>query len=134
MDCTLVVSMKPLFHDSPPHAPGELYVDHKTGLIHRPGHAAIQMNGPTTGRAYEEFKKIEAEAAAKMARMRRMMASTYQCTQCKETFLGAFGKMKNITIDGVEVEALFCRKTSCGAPIVMVRDALEMRNPGGRHG
>src|SRR5208282_4906040 len=72
---------KPLFHDAPPHAPGELYINHRDGTIRRPNHAPIPLQGPTTGAEYEELKRKEKQNAQAMALLRRQMASTFQCTQ-----------------------------------------------------
>ena len=123
----------PLFHDAPPHAPGELWVDHKTGLIHRKGHDPVPLNGPTTGSEYEDLKRKEKRNANAMALIRRQMRSTFQCTQCKKTFSGKFARVKWRTVQGVLMETLVCFDSKCDAPIVMIEDGLDVRViPGGR--
>jgi len=117
----------PLFHDAPPHAPGELYVNHRDGTIRRPHHEPIPLVGPTTGSEYEELKQKEAQNAKAMQFIRRQMASTYQCTQCKRKFSGKIARIKWRNIDGVNTETLVCFDQKCDGPIVVIRDALEMR-------
>ncbi len=124
---------KPLFHDAPPHAPGELYIDHRDGTIRRPNHAPIPLQGPTTGAEYEELKCKEKQNAKAMALLRRQMASTFQCTQCKRKFSGKFARIKWRTVQGVFMETLVCFNPKCDAPVVMIEDGLDVRViPGGR--
>ena len=119
---------RPLFHDAPEHAPGELYIDHKTGLVHRPNHEPIPLFGPTTGAEYEELKKKEIGNSKAMAHIRRQMASTFQCTQCKRKFSGKFARVKWRNVDGIFAETLVCFDSKCDAPIVCIVDALDMRD------
>jgi hypothetical protein len=115
-----------LFHDAPPHAPGELYLDHKTGLIHRPNHEPVPISGPTTGSEYEELKQKEKQNAKAMALLRRQMASTFQCTQCKRKFSGKFARVVWRKTQGVLMETLICFDEKCQAPVVMIKDGLAM--------
>jgi hypothetical protein len=117
----------PLFHDAPEHAPGELYIDHKTGLVHRPNHDPIPLSGPTTGAEYEELKQKEILNSKAMAHIRRQMASTFQCTQCKRKFSGKFAVVKWLKTEGVLMETLICFDQKCAAPVVMIKDGLDVR-------
>ena len=119
---------KPLFHDAPAHAPGELYINHRDGTVRRPNHAPIPLVGPTTGTEYEELKKGEAKNAVAMKFIRRQMASTFQCTQCKRKFSGKFARVKWRNVDGIFAETLVCFDSKCDAPIVCIVDALDMRD------
>lgn len=118
---------QPLFHDAPPHAPGELWIDHKTGLIHRKNHEPIPITGPTTGSEYEELKKKEMANAKAMQFIRRQMASTFACIQCKKRFSGKFARVKWRNIDGVQAETLVCFDSTCDGPIVLVKDGGDPR-------
>ncbi len=118
---------KPLFHDAPPHAPGELYINHRDGTIRRPHHDPIPLNGPTTGTEYEELKKAEKKNAKAMAHIRRQMASTFQCTQCKRKFSGKFARVKWRNVQGVLMETLVCKDSTCDAPVIMIEDGLDVR-------
>ena len=123
---------QPLFHDAPQHAPGELYINHRDGTIRRPNHAPIPLEGPTTGLEYEELKRKEKQNNEAMAFMRRQMASTFQCTQCKRKFSGKFARVAWRTIQGVFMETLVCRDQKCDAPVVKIVDALDMKAGGAR--
>jgi len=113
--------------------PGQLYIDHDTGLIHRPGHDPIEVNGPTTGSEYQELKKREKQNAEAMKHLRRQMASTFQCTQCKKKMSGKYARVKWRNVDGINMETLACFDQKCDAPIVMIEDALNVRVvPGAR--
>jgi hypothetical protein len=123
----------PLFHDAPPHAPGELYINHRDGTIRRPSHAPIPLEGPTTGAAYEELKRKEAQNNKAMAHIRRQLRSRFQCTQCKRKFMGGNARVKWRKVDGVLAETLVCFDAKCDAPIIMIEDGLDVRViPGGR--
>jgi hypothetical protein len=115
-----------------PTAPGEMYIDHETGLIHRPNHEPIPLQGPTTGSEYEELKRGEERNAKAMAHIRRQMAATFQCTQCKKKFSGKFARIKWRNVDGVNAETLVCFDSKCDGPIVMIKDPLDLRQGGGR--
>jgi len=125
------MSKQPLFHDAPPHAPGELYINHRDGTIRRPNHEPVPLNGPTTGAAYEELKAKEKQAAKMMAHIRRQMNSVFQCTQCKRKFSGKFARVKWRKVHGILMETLVCRDSTCDAPIIMVRDALDFHHAEG---
>ena len=113
--------------------PGELWIDHETGLIHMPKHQPVPLEGPTSGRAYEELKKEDAINKQRMHFLRRQMLSVYQCTQCQQKMSGKFCRVKWRNIDGVQAETLVCRDVRCDAPVVLVEDAADLRHvPGGR--
>jgi len=114
-----------------PH-PDQLWVDHETGLIHRPNHDPVELNGPTTGREYEELKKASQRNEVAMAHMKRQMLSTFQCTQCRTKFSGKFARIKWRKVDGIDMETLVCFDQKCDGPIIMIEDALDLRKVPGR--
>lgn len=111
----------------------ELRIDHETGLIHRKGQPSIELVGPTTGSEYQELKKAEKKNREAMKHMRRQMASTFQCTQCKKKFSGKRARIKWLKLDGVLAETLVCFDQKCDAPVIMIEDAMNLRTvPGSR--
>lgn len=117
----------------PQHNPNHQYVDHETGLIHRPKMAPVPLVGPTTGSEYEQLKKAEKQNQKLMLLLERQMRSTFQCTQCKKKWPGKFCRIKWRTIDGVNAETLVCPNQKCDGPVIMIEDAMNLRKaPGGR--
>lgn len=115
-----------------PH-PDQLWVDHETGLIHRPGQAPVELSGPTTGSEYEQLKEREKQNAKLMHLLKRQMLSTYQCTQCRRKFSGKLARIKWRQMEGVNAETLVCPDSTCDGPVIMVEDARDLRSvPGGK--
>ena len=111
----------------------EIRIDHETGLIHGLPGGPQPLNGPTTGAEYEALKKKEAQHKQAMHLIRRQMLSTYQCTQCKRKWSGKHARVKWRTQDGVNMETLVCPDSHCDGPLVLIEDALNLRQaPGGR--
>lgn len=122
--------------------PNELWVNHETGMIERPGQASIALNGPTSGSEYEQLKAKEVEARAMMLRIKREMLSVHKCPQCgwqgrgdgtqANRNLGAC-RIKRAKLHGVETELLVCPNTRCDSPVLRIQDAADLRiAPGGR--
>lgn len=115
-----------------PH-PDRLWIDHETGLIHRPNNEPIELVGPTTGREYEDLKKAEKRNEQAMKLLKRQILSTFQCTQCRQKFSGKFARIKWRKVQGIDMETLVCFDPKCDAPVVMIEDAMNLRKvPGGR--
>lgn len=97
-------------------------VDHETGLIHGLPGGPQPLVGPTAGREYEALKRNEQKHAAAMQILKRQMASTFQCTQCKRTFPGTVVRVKFPMVGGVPTQLLVCPDSKCDAPVVMVKE------------
>jgi hypothetical protein len=122
--------------------PNELWIDHETGMIHRPNNEPIALNGPTSGSEYEQLKAKEKQAREMMLRIKRELLSVHVCPQCgwkgrgdgtrANCNIGAC-RIKRATLHGVEMELLVCPDTRCDSPVLRVEDAMDLRSmPGGK--
>lgn len=109
--------------------PNEIWIDHESGLIHGMPGEPQPLVGPTTGAAYQELKKKEAQHRQEMHLLKRQILSTYQCTQCKRKQRGADVRMKWEMKDGVNMQLLVCRFPSCDGPVVLIEDAMSLTRP-----
>jgi hypothetical protein len=104
-------------------------VDHETGMVNVPGKGDLPLIGPTSGSAYEDLKKREAEQRQFMMRLKRAILSTYQCQQCKRKMSGANIRVRMETIGGIQAQTLVCSDPKCDAPVTLVEDARDLRQP-----
>jgi len=137
-------------------------VDHETGLLHLPGKEPLPLIGPTSGRAYEKLKQDEKNAVQQKLDWERILRSTYQCLQCRRKFNALASKLGHSEPLSVRPEwrdlgravpdsfnladmyaptppmmrqiiGFRCANLKCNGPVVLVEDALDLREaPGGR--
>lgn len=100
------------------------------GTIKIPGVGTREMAGLDPG----QLKQKAAEHHKRKLQLERKMRSTYKCTQCARVWWGRYVRVKLTKVGGVEVEVLVCADPRCDAPVVVERDALDLRKPPGGDG
>lgn len=102
----------------------EVKVDHNEGTVHVPGSGSLPLIGVDPKKLSDKQKQHERTTI----QIRRMKMSIWKCTQCKRSWSGKFVRYKPEMVGGIMTDAFTCPDRSCGAPVVIFKDAFDLVN------